>query len=205
MNEFNDMKILIDNGHGINTKGKSSPDGTLKEYAWTREIAKRVTDTLISLGYDAERIVPEEIDVPISTRVSKINSICKRVGAKNVLLVSIHNNAAGNDTWNNANGFSVFVSKNSSANSKKCAVLFTDEAIKSNLIGNRAVPTEKYWTWNWTTSDIGILKNSNCPAVLTENMFMDNKSDCEFLLTEFGKKTIIDLHVNAIIRYIKSL
>ena len=28
------MKILIDAGHGINTKGKMSPDGRLKEYGW---------------------------------------------------------------------------------------------------------------------------------------------------------------------------
>jgi N-acetylmuramoyl-L-alanine amidase len=27
------MKILIDNGHGIDTPGKRSPDGVLREYA----------------------------------------------------------------------------------------------------------------------------------------------------------------------------
>ena len=32
------MKVLIDNGHGSNTPGKCSPDGRLKEYAYTREI-----------------------------------------------------------------------------------------------------------------------------------------------------------------------
>ena len=37
----NDMKILIDNGHGIQTKGKRSPDGNFLEYAYTREIADR--------------------------------------------------------------------------------------------------------------------------------------------------------------------
>ena len=36
------MKILIDNGHGENTPGKCSPDGRLKEWAYTREIADRV-------------------------------------------------------------------------------------------------------------------------------------------------------------------
>lgn len=36
------MKILIDNGHGKETPGKRSPDGRLKEYAYTREIADRV-------------------------------------------------------------------------------------------------------------------------------------------------------------------
>lgn len=38
------MKILIDNGHGVETPGKRSPDGRLKEYAYTREIANRVVD-----------------------------------------------------------------------------------------------------------------------------------------------------------------
>ena len=37
-----DMKILIDNGHGIQTKGKRSPDGKFLEYAYTREIARQV-------------------------------------------------------------------------------------------------------------------------------------------------------------------
>ena len=35
------MKILIDNGHGVDTPGKRSPDGKLREYAWNRLIAGR--------------------------------------------------------------------------------------------------------------------------------------------------------------------
>lgn len=199
------MKILIDAGHGVNTLGKQSPDGKLREYAWARDIAKRLETSLKALGYDAQRITPEEHDVAISTRVNRINSICKTVGAKNVLLVSIHNNAAGHGTWGSATGFSVFVSKNASAESKKCAAFFTDEAITRKMIGNRSIPACKYWTWSWTTNDIGILKNSNCPAVLTENGFMDNKEECAWLLSEQGKKQFVDLHVAAITRYIKSL
>ncbi len=37
------MKILIDNGHGIDTKGKRSPDGRLLEYAQDRLLAHGVT------------------------------------------------------------------------------------------------------------------------------------------------------------------
>lgn len=33
------MKVLLDNGHGAETPGKRSPDGRLREYAYTREIA----------------------------------------------------------------------------------------------------------------------------------------------------------------------
>lgn len=199
------MKILIDNGHGINTPGKCSPDKRLREYAWARDIAKRLDAKLKSLGYDSMRIVTEETDVPLAHRVQRVNNVCKSVGSKNVLLVSIHNNAAGNGGWGKAKGFSVFVSKNASSNSKKCAAIFTDEAIARNLMGNRSIPAEKYWTWSWTKSDIYIIKNTNCPAVLTENMFMDNKEDCDFLLSEAGKNMIVDLHVAAIEKYVKSL
>ena len=50
------MKILIDNGHGENTPGKCSPDGRLKEWAYTREIADRVVAGLRHRGEEAEQI-----------------------------------------------------------------------------------------------------------------------------------------------------
>lgn len=199
------MKILIDAGHGSNTPGKQSPDGRLKEYEWARDIADRLEAKLKTKEYDVERIVPETYDISITTRCNRVNTICKHVGAKNVVLVSIHNNAAGNGSWGTAKGFSVFVSKNASSNSKKLASIFTDEAIARNMIGNRSVPADKYWTWSWTKADIGILKGTACPAVLTENGFMDNKEECDYLLSEQGKQAFVDLHVAAIEKYIKSL
>lgn len=51
------MKILIDNGHGKETPGKCSPDGRLKEYVYTREIADRVVAGLQDKGMDTMRIV----------------------------------------------------------------------------------------------------------------------------------------------------
>ena len=47
------MKILIDNGHGENTPGKRSPDGTFREYAYTREISDEVVRELAKRGYVA--------------------------------------------------------------------------------------------------------------------------------------------------------
>ena len=44
---------------------------------------------------------------------------------------------------------------------------------------------------------------TKCPAVLTENLFQDNREDVAYLLSETGKKTIIGLHVNGILNFIK--
>lgn len=200
------MKILIDNGHGSNTPGKCSPDKRLREYAWARACSSRLLENLKQKGYDTELITPETYDVPLQTRVSRVNKICKAFGAKNCLLVSIHNNTAGNcGKWLDACGFSVFVSKNASENSKKLARCFTVEAMQRNLLGNRSVPLQKYWTWSWKKNDIYILKETACPAVLTENMFQDHKGDVDYLLSEEGMTELVDLHVTAIIKYIKSI
>ena len=199
------MKILIDNGHGANTPVNCSPDGRLREYAWSRECAKRLVAALKKKGYDAELITPEASDVKLQTRVSRVNNICKAVGARNCLLVSIHNNASGSDgKWHDACGWSVFVSKNASENSKKLARMLTVEAMKRELMGNRSVPIQKYWTWSWTDKDIYILKNTACPAVLTENMFQDHKGDVDYLLSEEGMTELVDLHVDGITKYVEA-
>lgn len=50
--------------------------------------------------------------------------------------------------------------------------------------------------------DFWMLRRSACPAVLTENLFMDNREDVKFLLSARGKQAIIDLHVNGIVYYL---
>lgn len=195
------VKILIDNGHGVNTTGKQSPDGRLHEYAYAREIAKRVEKSLKCKGYDVERIVPEEFDISLSIRCKRVNDICRKVGSKNVLVVSIHNNAVGSDgKWYSARGFTAHVGLNASANSKRLAACLWNKAIELGLKGNRAVPNEKYITQN-----LAICRDTLCPAVLTENLFQDNKEDVDFLLSEEGKTAITTLHVEGIIDYINNV
>ena len=63
---------------------------------------------LTSPGLNAEIIVPELTDIPLKERVSRINSRCVALGKENVILVSIHANAAGNGSkWMNARGASI--------------------------------------------------------------------------------------------------
>lgn len=198
--ELQKIKVLIDNGHGDPplTGGKCSPDRRLKEYYYCREIAQRVSRELSLHGIDTVLLVPEKTDTPLRERVRKANAWAAKLGARNVVLVSIHNNAAGADgRWHSASGFSVFVSNNASGKSKRLARIFTETATAMGLMGNRCVPPEKYWV-----QSLAMTRDTACPAVLTENLFQDNKSDVEFLLSEEGKQAITDLHVKAIMQYI---
>lgn len=194
------MKILIDNGHGVDTKGKCSPDGRLREYLWAREVAVLIEQQLHTLGYDAKRIVPEIKDISLKERCRRVNAICNKYGSKSCLLISVHINAAGADgKWHSATGWSGWVAPNASTNSKKLAHLLYAEAEKRGLRGNRAVPACKYWVGNFA-----MVRDTKCPAVLTENLFQDNQQEAEWLQTDEGKKIIADLHVQAILKYISA-
>lgn len=103
------MKIVIVNGHGLMTAGKRSPDGLFREPFYNREIARKVVADLLDRNLDVELLVPEDDDIPLAERVRRINAHCLALGKKNVIVVSIHVNAAGNGTkWLNATGWSVF-------------------------------------------------------------------------------------------------
>ena len=194
--------VLIDNGHGKNTKGKCSPDKSIYEWEYTREIACRLYERLLIEGIEAILITPEEKDISLTERVKrekKFTKEAKKVG-KETCFISLHLNAAGGDgRWKTARGWTGWIAQEASADSKKLAQLLYAEAEARGLQGDRCVPSTKYWTANYT-----VCTDTSCPAVLTENLFQDNKEDVAYLLTEEGKEAIVDLHLQAIKKYIKS-
>lgn len=197
------MKILIDNGHGENTAGKRSPDGELREYKWAREMAAALESILKASGYDAERIVTEETDISLRMRCKRVNALCSKLGTKNVLLVSIHNDAAGDGSaWHAARGLTVRVSLNASAQSKRLAACIYDRAIAAGelVTGDRKMGGAKY-----VAQDLAICRDTNCPAVLVENLFQDNKEDVRYLLSVEGRNTLLGVMYNGIVDYIKTL
>ena len=196
------MKVLIDNGHGLNTPGKRSPDGTFLEASYNREIAKRIVADLIDKDYDAQLLVPEDHDIPLSERAKRVNTVCSVLGKSNVILVSIPVNAAGNGSkWLNATGWSAYTCKGQTE-SDKLAECLCQAAIK-NFPGHRIRTDMSDGDFDWEEG-FYILRKSLCPAVLTENFFMDSQSDLEYLQSRAGKQAIIDTHIEGIVEYILS-
>lgn len=198
------MKILIDNGHGRNTPGKRSPDEKLLEYRYTREIANAVVNQLRKRGYDAELLVTELNDVSLLDRVHRVNVKCQTYGKANVIVVSIHCNAAGNGKeWQKASGWEIWTSEGNTQSDILAESLI--RAAEENFVGQKIRVNAQKAGDRDKEKNFTILKSTLCPAVLTENFFMDNKADVKYLLSPEGHEAVINCHVEGIINYIKSL
>lgn len=194
------MLILIDPGHGIDTPGKRSPDGKFLEYLWNRQIADLLLDRFMIMGIDASLVVTETNDISLSTRVQRVNRVCSKVGASNVILLSIHSNAAGDGSkWMSAQGWSCYTSKGETKSDVIAECLydafeteFADRKIRKDMSDG-----DRDWEENFY-----VLQKSKCPAVLLENFFYDNRDECAWLLKEETKERIADAIVKGIVQYI---
>lgn len=202
---YNDIVVLLDNGHASRTPGKHSPkfeDGSrFYEYAFNRDIVKRISDELQKLGIKYHIIVPElDYDVPLTVRASRANSYAATYGKDKCVLISVHSNAYGNgETWNSARGWSVYTTKGKTK-SDEYATIFFEEAEKflpqfDMTLRKDMSDGDPDFEENFT-----ILYKTTCPALLTENLFFTNKKDIEFLMSEEGKNVLTKIHVNAIKR-----
>lgn len=195
------MKILIDPGHGIDTPGKRSPDGLLREYRWNRQVSDLILAKLLDAGVDAALLVEETNDISLRNRVNRVNTICNRVGASNVLLVSIHANAAGNGKqWMNAKGWSCYTSKGKTKSDLVAECLYDafEAEFKDRKIRKDMSDGDSDWEENFY-----ILQKSKCPAVLLENFFYDNREECAWMLQEENMERIARAAVNGLLKYLK--
>ena len=206
--------VLLDNGHGSNTPGKRSPDGRFREYQYTRKVVKELDKRLKENGVESIIIVPETWDVSLSSRVSRINNYIRQRGAKNCLMISVHNNAAGMGNWMSARGWSAWTTRGQN-NSDKLADCLYEAAERifpsvSSIKEDYAKETKYKITMTQKTdgdkdceADFYIIKGANCPAVLTDNFFKKKKKDVALLESDDGFNAIVEVHLQGILNFIK--
>ena len=192
------LVILLDNGHAQNALGKYAPDKSFYEYEFNRDIVDRISMALKINNIPYHIITPEVIeDISLTERANRVNKYCDQYGAGNCLLISVHANAAGNGDWMNARGWSVYTTKGLT-NSDKYADIFFEEASLLLPKYNMTVRDSKLPHTHSFEENFTLLYKTRCPAILTENLFFDNKTDLEFLKSNEGRSVISQIHINAI-------
>ena len=196
--------IILGTAHLKSTPGKCSPDKKFFEYQYSREVCKAIKPILENLGYTVFIDIGDD-DLKISStkelclRCKIVNDLQKQY--KNCIYVSIHVNASSADgKWHNATGWEAYTSIGVTSADRLAECLY--DAAKKNLLGKK-LRVDKTDKDQDKESNFYVLKHTNCPAVLTENFFQDNKEDVEYLTSDLGFHQIIRTHVEGIIKYIE--
>ena len=193
---------IIDAGHGglengqYLTAGKQYKfeDGTvIYEGAINRAIGRLLAGRLKSAGIPyLQTTLDTEQDISLMERVHQANAYF--MANRNCYLLSIHSNAASNDTEGNGNtasGFEIYTSLGQTKSddlaniaSKYYKKLFPEFPFRENKsAGGEYKNKEAAFT---------VLTKTKCPAFLVENLFYDNKKEAMFLLSDEGQKRIAD-------------
>ena len=191
-----DILVQLDAGHGIETRGKRSPkwpDGSqLFEYQYNRQLVRLINLGLLKYKIKTAILVPEISDIPLYLRVKRSNVLTAK---NNSVLISVHGNAGG------GSGMEVWTSPGQTKSDVLAQIWYT--VAKKNM--------ESIWPIRQDMSDgdadkeskFYILANTACPAILTENGFMDTAEDCLQMMDPYVQQIISDVHVQSILEYIK--
>ena len=197
--------ILIDPGHGGLIEGDYMTEGkqatfeksTIYEGVLNRGVANWLNLELSIRNIKSEIITPENTDVPLTERIERVNTKVTKNPDSKYFLLSIHHNASENAT---AKGFECFTSRgetDSDMFADRLMNLFIEKHPKRKarheLLAGQIIAKE---------ANFRILKETKCPAVLTEFCFMTNKDEFEYMTRYSGIMDEVNLFVDWIVNYV---
>ena len=190
---------LIDCGHGGMIGGKYVtapakmfvfPDGlTIYEGVINRKIGEYLSGLLSEHGIRHEFVSHANLDTKLEFRVNRADQIYEV--DKSCIYLSIHSNSGG------GSGFEIFTSPGQTKSDKVANIFcevyqssFPDIKFRADKSDGDADKEENFY----------VLRKTDCPALLVENLFFDNRREAEILLSEAGQKKIAKCLFDCIVK-----
>jgi N-acetylmuramoyl-L-alanine amidase len=176
------VKIFIDPGHEGVTEGldPGAVGNGLKEADLTLDIAKRMRDKLSTYN---------NVQVKLSREGNKKLTLSQRAKMANDwgadIFISIHINAGGGV------GFESFIYNGNVSEATRA---------NQNVIHQEIVKTTGWRDRGKKRANFAVLRQTKMPALLTENGFIDNKTDANKLKQNAFIDKIAQGHVNGIVK-----
>lgn len=181
-------KVCLDPGHGINTPGKRSPDGSFFEWEFNKDIVDRATKILSK--YNSIKVINSKgnaiNDTPLSER-------CRRANTEGCeLFISIHANAASSAGWNEgASGWEAWVYSNKDATGRLALCVNKAYSTMFPDVRNRGIKVN---------SGYYVLNKTSMPSIIIEHGFYTCHKDMEMMKTAEYRNKAAQACVNAIAR-----
>ncbi|GAA0359133.1 N-acetylmuramoyl-L-alanine amidase family protein [Bacillus horti] len=172
------MKIMIDPGHGGHDPG--AVGNGLQEKTLNLTIARHIRDILVAeyQGVEVRMTRDSDVFIGLSQRAALANSW----GAN--YFMSIHINAGG------GTGFESYIYNTRPASSVRAQDLIHPQIVQAMGVTDRGKKSANF----------AVLRETNMPAILTENLFIDRAADATRLANATFLRTIARGHVNGLER-----
>ena len=187
-----DIHIIMNYGHAKSTPGKRSPlYSTLskEDQAYFAKYPQFGTDRYYE--YLSNRVIGRQITA------NATNKICKQYGKDKCVFISVHSNAAPakDNGWANAKGWCIYTTKGQNKSDKLADYIYkyADEylvkqdkrSIRKGLADGDPDQEANFY----------VIYHCNCPGVLTENFFFNDKDDLKYIVSDKGQNSIVRAHV----------
>lgn len=193
---MSNYKWLIDAGHGGLDKSGHYTTFPRKMYVFPADmmtiyegvINRKVADKLanrLKNKYEYQFIHDKSDDLSLQVRVSRADNAFRK--DPRCIFLSIHANAS--PVPGQGEGNEIFTSKGQTKSDQVAQIFcevykkhFPEFKFRSDQIDGDADKE----------ADFYVLRKTDCPALLVENLFFDNRKEAEFLMSEEGQTKIAD-------------
>ncbi|MGV2620146.1 UNVERIFIED_CONTAM: N-acetylmuramoyl-L-alanine amidase [Halobacillus marinus] len=189
---WNGRLVALDDGHGMETPGKRTPyipelGRQIKENEFNRKVVAYLSDILLYHGFRVLLVAPTDADTPLTTRTAEAN----RYNAD--IYVSVHYNAFdGSFGGSDPSGIEVYVYPGS---------LNREAGRLAALVGKYLRRgTQQNWR-GVKEANFHVLRETDMPAILTENGYMDNKREALLMINEAFQQEVAKEHAQGICEY----
>lgn len=190
--KWNGKTIALDDGHGKQTPGKRTPyikslGRQIHENEFNEAVVNALAELLLDAGFRVLLVAPTDADTSLSARTNAANA------NKCDLYVSVHYDAIGNTfDYSTASGNTIYIYP---GHRNKDAGKLADAVGKHLKEG-----TAQKWR-GIKEADFHVLRETNMPAILTENGFMDDEKEALLMVDKEFQREVADEHFRGILDF----
>ena len=193
--------FILGVAHSDNVRGKQSPDGRHREPLWSKKQCELIKNDLDALNIPCSIVQPKADD--LQGRVAFVRE-CEKIAKEydHALVLPLHNNAAGNGKWMNAEGWAIYTCKGETGSdplANKLWVKLKTEFPELTARCYSSAKNQRDYEENFTTL------MGNYWAVLLEWLFQDDKEDLARIENEELCKRLRKVIVEWVVEINKSL
>ena len=182
---------------------RQSPNKNLDELTYLNRMTDDIILRLRESVKDTPFITITKLAGPMDQILSKLQTLTRTIPPTSNCLIAVGLNSTRMDGHQHSNkGWRVFSNPESSQSSTLATALAT---AAMQTLGHRATSNQDTATSLAHLNQTPILTAAAIPAVLTLNLYQDNRQDAAYLLSSEGRQAIISLHVKGISAYLERL